>query len=737
MGPHTSALTEENTALLWEDVSYQVKAGFVRVVSESELFSNPPAGLKISRAAVVPQVNRRGRIIVNLSAQVEMPPTRLPGKRRKRTFTHPSVNETTDDAEDQSGVKALGTARPSLLKFMFEVDCEWEIDWQKVDLSDGFWRMIVEAGEEHNFVFQMPPREGDTEKYYVVPSSLQMGWKNSPAYFCTTTESTCTLIQRLLALTISSGIPEAHRHENYCVEPPETEEPIPEWAMPTDLMILARVFVDDFMNGIAGPRGRPNKRQENEWVSRATLHAVHAVFPPPDVLNHVDGKDSVSLKKLKKGDARLKTTEELLGTDLHGDPGAGRTLNLAESKMLKYVERIQALLDKLRNFTTIQEFQSVHGKLQYACLSLPCLRGLMTPLNRALAPIHKGGPPRATIGLKQGGELRETLEDFIPLLHLAHQLPTHITEIVPPDLPHYYGYVDFAACGFGGVWLPCTRWVQPTVWRVKSPPDIAKSVREENGPVNNNDGEAGAVVMAEWMLEDLLGCDTAGVSTHLHSDNSSTVGWNNRMATRATHKAPERFLRWQALRQRWTRRGPADVTHVAGVDNDLGDDPSRSYDPGPAGGIRNFPEDSDDEAFLAAFSRKYPLHPQLGSWRLARPSPAITSAVFSLLRNQYDRTVDPATVTGGSGVGLPTRLANTLASPTFNAPATTWNEAGCSWPLLAPSGEVSSTVADGLRQRRSRRPFANAPSAWTTGDLQTLGERLKAKQTSTGRLKMP
>ena len=80
---------------------------------------------------------------------------------------------------------------------MFEASCNHEIDWQKVDLSDGFWRMIVERGEDYNFVFQMPPRPGDTETYYVVPAALQMGWKNSPADFCDATETVRELIRRL------------------------------------------------------------------------------------------------------------------------------------------------------------------------------------------------------------------------------------------------------------------------------------------------------------------------------------------------------------------------------------------------------------------------------------------------------------------------------------------------------------------------------------------------------------
>jgi hypothetical protein len=70
-GPHVSALILENTKLIWEDIKYQVNTGFVCIISASELFGeNQPPDLKISRVAVVPQDNRWGRILLNLSAEV-------------------------------------------------------------------------------------------------------------------------------------------------------------------------------------------------------------------------------------------------------------------------------------------------------------------------------------------------------------------------------------------------------------------------------------------------------------------------------------------------------------------------------------------------------------------------------------------------------------------------------------------------------------------------------------------
>ena len=229
IGPHVSALLPESATLIWEDIDYQVAAGFVKLISETKLFGpDQSPKLKISRVALVPQANRRGRIILNLSAAVNaaQPATKTRKKRRADTIhMQASVNETTTDAEDQSGVEALGPALPSILKFMHDTDCEWEIDWQKIDLSDGFWRMIVESGQEFNFVFQMPQRPGDSEIFYVVPSSLQMGWTNSPAYFCVATRTTRELIKRMLAVTLHTGIAEPHDYESFCMPDVSPDDP--------------------------------------------------------------------------------------------------------------------------------------------------------------------------------------------------------------------------------------------------------------------------------------------------------------------------------------------------------------------------------------------------------------------------------------------------------------------------------------------------------------------------------
>jgi hypothetical protein len=69
-GPHRSALEPENAATVQEDIQYQVDAGFSQIFTWEEVQRLRPNKLKVSPMAVVPQKNRRGRIILGLSFPV-------------------------------------------------------------------------------------------------------------------------------------------------------------------------------------------------------------------------------------------------------------------------------------------------------------------------------------------------------------------------------------------------------------------------------------------------------------------------------------------------------------------------------------------------------------------------------------------------------------------------------------------------------------------------------------------
>ena len=71
------------------------------------------------------------------------------------------------------------------------------IYFSKMDLSDGFWRLVVKPEASYNFAYVLPQPLGQPIKI-VVPSALHMGWVESPAYFCSVTECARDLNQYLV-----------------------------------------------------------------------------------------------------------------------------------------------------------------------------------------------------------------------------------------------------------------------------------------------------------------------------------------------------------------------------------------------------------------------------------------------------------------------------------------------------------------------------------------------------------
>ena len=65
---------------------------------------------------------------------------------------------------------------------MQEVPEEEHNLFSKIDLADGYWRMVVEKDSWWNFAYVLPGRPGSPLQL-VIPSVLQMGWSESPPIF--------------------------------------------------------------------------------------------------------------------------------------------------------------------------------------------------------------------------------------------------------------------------------------------------------------------------------------------------------------------------------------------------------------------------------------------------------------------------------------------------------------------------------------------------------------------------
>ncbi len=110
--------------------------------------------------------------------------------------------------------------------------------------------------------------------------------------------------------------------------------------------------------------------------------------------------------------------------------------------------------------------------------------------------------------------------------------------------------------------------------------------------------------------------------THIHSDNTPSVAWLTKMATKTANlDAAHRLVRGLALRQRMLHSAPVNITHVAGSDNNLADITSRAIT-----------QLDDDHAFLMHFDTLFPLQEQ--SWQRASPPPAQLCNVILTLRGQ-------------------------------------------------------------------------------------------------------
>ena len=70
------------------------------------------------------------------------------------------MNDTTVRLAPDVPVKQLGYVLPRLLDFMATVPAEEHIQFSKLDLADGYWRMIVTREKRWNFAYVMPTKPG-------------------------------------------------------------------------------------------------------------------------------------------------------------------------------------------------------------------------------------------------------------------------------------------------------------------------------------------------------------------------------------------------------------------------------------------------------------------------------------------------------------------------------------------------------------------------------------------------
>ena len=339
------------------------------------------------------------------------------------------------------------------------------------------------------------------------------------------------------------------------------------------------------------------------------MHGIHSVFPA----NADDDDDPISLKKLKKLDGAWAINKDLLGWTFDG---------IAKSLELE-VEKLDAILATLKSWCRAQmipfeEFRKTACKVQNATIAVPAARALFTEVNKVIK-----AEPR-TVFIQRNKPLLTAVTNFRTLLQEAHKSPTKCRQLVVGH-PDYVGIMDAAKEGTGGVVIGEGSACVPTVFRLEWPQEVqAQVVTEDNpdGTITNSDLEMAGLLLC-WLVLEHVAPDLYHKHIALFCDNSPTVAWVMRMATRASRVAGQ-LLMALALRMKVRETSPLTTLHIAGDQNSIADIPSRSF-----GGTPKWHCRTDDD-FLKLYNSHFPL-PKQQSWTVFQIPSALSTRVISIL----------------------------------------------------------------------------------------------------------
>ena len=208
-GPHLSAANPGAAAQFREEALAKAEQGLCSIIKWATIKNDPPQCLKISPLAAVPHKSRSWRAILDLSFGLTVMGKKLP-----------SVNESSTPLAPPEALDQMGEALPRLIEALaLAPEDGGAVVFAKLDIKDGFWRLSVEKGTEWNFAYVLPPAPGQAadDVELVVPSALQMGWCESPAFFCAASETARDVAEERCQEPVGS-LP-AHTLEVYMLPP--------------------------------------------------------------------------------------------------------------------------------------------------------------------------------------------------------------------------------------------------------------------------------------------------------------------------------------------------------------------------------------------------------------------------------------------------------------------------------------------------------------------------------------
>jgi hypothetical protein len=641
-GSHPSA--QEFHEFVSEEMQDMVERQYWVVLPYKLVRSLP--NLRISPLGVVPQRERRPRIIVD--------------------YTFSGVNNETDPQAFREAMQ-FGRALIRIMQaVLFASEEHGPIYLLKVDLSDGFYRVNVDANDIPRLGVALPKLHHHDPFLVAFPLVLPMGWTESPPHFTSATETIVDLANQWAP----TWDPPRHPLETLAATPPppfgdRIVITVPPPLHPSEIrapvvvpqgrphrrrnfnrpLLHADVFVDDEVLAAQGSNARLDR------IRRVLLHCNDLVFRPNEPTGDEHRREPISVKKLLKGDACWATAKIILGWLLDT---LLKTIELPPHRKARLLEILSNVRGKRR--LGQQTVYKLLGELRSMVLAIPGGAGLFSQLQLAL--VRKDGHR-----VKLHSQARDQLEDFWILANDVAARPTHMSEIIPQP-PAFVGACDAAKSGMGGVWLPPDRPSSktpdhhPIVWRVPFPLHIQKDLVSTNNPtgsITNSDLELAGTIGNADVLVHAVDCRHKTIATMC--DNTPAVSWQGKGSV-TTAGAASYLLREASLHQRQHRYLQV-TSHIPGDRNTMADIASRRFD-------------LSDSQLLHLFDTRFP---QTRTWQLHHLKPAMLSQLICALQRQRPNrpslaAVPSPTMRPGSKSGSHFAPASTFKIPCWNKSAT-------------------------------------------------------------------
>jgi hypothetical protein len=263
-GPHKSALEPEAIVHFAAKVRDKVGKGQARVVGWDNIKWDHPRQLNVSPVAAIPHKSCEYRSILDLSFALRLV---------DRGVVE-SVNSTTEKFAPRGAIDQLGHSSKQIIHVFAEVEEDAKILMAKWDIQDRFWRLNCQKGEEWNFCYVWPRAPGVLTQL-IVPTSLQMGWVESPQYFCATSEMARDVAVEYIETTIKS-LPQ-HKFNNWAGA---NHAPVNDTTLTKKLRYVVKVYVDNFIAAII-----PTAREQVEHTSREVSFMAYMIcFPQATII---------------------------------------------------------------------------------------------------------------------------------------------------------------------------------------------------------------------------------------------------------------------------------------------------------------------------------------------------------------------------------------------------------------------------------------------------------------------